>query len=505
MSNLQVERFGNEWHDNVSEAQDYVRLNIDDVEKVNDQWRAISEHVDTGDLDSMPLVEGAKRTLTEEQDASVRSLLEEGLNVPYEDMYEYVKVREARVNEIRTRINDIEHTTSEKQAKLLRQKQLLESIAPSVKGTLEDVTTAEIEKLKTDELEILNEERDKAMAALELATDLFVKTGKEWPLTELADIHYEPAENEIFTIDQFPNEREDTSEQIIERVMRKFESRLNDASVYLALLLKEKPGHIWTGEELGAAIYDDESDEKRNGNRISALISNYRRGKVPIMAEEFGDSLVLQRGKRQLFDARTGKSIPNTIRVVWRLVDLETAINAQIITTLNSERTIRQSYGEWEPTDIVKIQLSQLPSGEYDGKSAVSVVNHEDDRAEQDHDKNGHEKQDWTVEFTSAVHATIEELKAEDLLSAEGATWKSLRIRSQSAKLGTETMRERAFKNKIIKRSEMGEDSSITMSQLIMAAMQNNHPNIFRVSSRRKQAFEIVDQIVAGYLRAHEA
>ena len=37
----------------------------------------------------------------------------------------------------------------------------------------------------------------------------------------------------------------------------------------------------------------------------------------------------------------------------------------------NSERTIRQSYGEWEPADAAKIRLSHLPSGEYDGKSIV--------------------------------------------------------------------------------------------------------------------------------------
>lgn len=36
-----------------------------------------------------------------------------------------------------------------------------------------------------------------------------------------------------------------------------------------------------------------------------------------------------------------------------------------------------------------------------------------------------------------------------------------------------------------------------------MSVMQNSHPNIFRVSSRRKEAFRIVDEIVAGYKRVH--
>lgn len=224
------------------------------------------------------------------------------------------------------------------------------------------------------------------------------------------------------------------------------------------------------------------------------------------MAAEFGDDLVLQRGKRQLFDAKTGKSIPNTIKVVWRLVDFETAVNAQIITTLNSERTIRQSYGEWEPADAAKIRLSHLPSGEYDGKSIVDDPK-SDQGEKTEHDATGvgdtPEKVDWKIDFTASVHATIEELKQAGLLEKDDISWKRLRIISESAQIGTNTMRERAFKNKIIKRSEMSDESVISMSQVIMSVMQNSHPNIFRVSSRRKEAFRIVDEIVAGYKRVH--
>lgn len=506
---MRSKKFNDEWFDGASEAQDYVLLNTDDVQSVNDQWRTITEHIDTGDLDNKALIDSAKQVLTEEQDASIRSLLEEGKNVPYEEVREYLEQCQARVDDLNIRIDEVKNEVSEKQERLLAQRELLEKLAPSVRESLTEVVDAELKKIKSEEIESLRKDLDRENAELELATDLFIKVGKAWPLPELADVHYEPSENEIFTIDQFPNEREETSEQIKERVTRKFESRLTDASTYLSLLLKEKPGHIWTGEELGEAIYDDGSDEKRNSSRISALISNYRHGKVPVMAEEFGQDLVLQRGKRQLFDAKTGKSIPNTIRVVWRLVDFETAVNAQIITTLNSERTVRQSYGEWEPTDPVKIRLVHIPSGEYNGINLVTNVQTEevaDEQLDEPVEKSTSkvEKNNWKNDFQADVHATIEDLKGTGLLEKEEITWKLLRVLSDSTKIGTETMRERAFKNKIIKRSEMSDDSTISISKVVMSVMQNSHPNIFRVSSRRKEAFAIVDEIVAGYLRAHQ-
>lgn len=509
MNKLQAEKFNDEWFDGTSEAQDYVQLNIDDVQSVNDQWRTITEHIDTGDLDNKALIDSAKQVLTEEQDASIRSLLEEGKNVPYEEAREYLEECQARVDALNMRIAEAENEISEKQERLLAQRELLEKLAPSVRDSLTEVVDAELKKIKSEEIETLRKDLERENAELELATDLFIKVGTAWPLPELADVHYEPSENEIFTIDLFPNEREETSEQIKERVTRKFESRLNDASTYLSLLLKEKPGHIWTGEELGETIYDDGSDEKRNSSRISALISNYRHGKVPVMAEEFGQDLVLQRGKRQLFDAKTGKSIPNTIRVVWRLVDFDTAVNAQIITTLNSERTVRQSYGEWEPADPVKIRLAYIPSGEYDGDSIVSNVEddkevNEDTAEPTPEPQSTTERVDWKVGFTTDVHSTLEDLKRSSLLDKEEITWKLLRVLSDSTKIGTETMRDRAFKNKIIKRSEMSDDSTISISKVIMSVMQNSHPNIFRVSSRRKEAFAIVDEIVTGYMRAHQ-
>lgn len=509
MNRLRADKFTDEWFDGASEAQDYVQLNIDDVQSVNNQWQTISEHIDTGDLDNKAMIDSAKQILTEEQDASIRSLLEEGKNVPYEEVREYLQQCQARVDELNKRIVEAENEISEKQEKLIAQRELLERLAPSVRDSLTEVVDAELRKIKSEEIESLHKDLDRENVELELATDLFIKVGKAWPLPELADVHYEPSENEIFTIDQFPNEREETSEQIKERVTRKFDSRLSDASTYLSLLLKEKPGHIWTGEELGEAIYNDDSNEKRNSSRISALISNYRRGKVPVMAEEFGQDLVLQRGRRQLFDARTGKNIPNTIRVVWRLVDFETAVNAQIVTTLNSERTIRQSYGDWEPADAVKIQLMQIPSGEYDGSSIVSNI--EDNKEVDDttieprsEPKSYTEKANWKTGFTADVHSTLEDLKESSLLDKEEITWKLLRVLSDSTKVGTETMRERAFKNKIIKRSEMSDDSTISISKVIMSVMLNTHPNVFRVSSRRKEAFSIVEEIVAGYLQSRK-
>jgi len=510
MNILRTKKFSDEWFEDANEAQGYVQLNIDDIQCVNDQWRAISEHIDAGDLDNKALIDSAKQVLTEEQDASLRSLLEEGKNVPYEEVREFLERCEARVEELRERIAIAQNEVSEKQERLLAQRELLEKLAPSVRESLMEIVDVELKKIKSAEIEDLQRDLDTANAELELATDLFMKAGHAWPLPELADVHYEPSEDEIFTIDQFPNEREATSEQIKDRVTRKFESRLNDASTYLALLLKEKPGHIWTGDELGNAIYDDGSDEKRNSSRISALISNYRRGKVPVMAGEFGEDLVLQRGRRQLFDARTGKNIPNTIRVVWRLVDFETAVNAQTVTTLNSERTIRQSYGEWEPADAIRIRLMHLPSGEYDGASIVAGVEVTEKEAANDLPESTSEpvrtkeKIDWKIGFTTDVHATLEDLKKSSLLEKGEITWKLLRVLSDSTKVGTETMRERAFKNKIIKRSEMSDDSVISISQVIMSVMQNTHPNVFRVSSRRKEAFVIVEEIVAGYLQAHK-
>ena len=81
--NANADRFSDEWYENVGEAQDYVQLNIDDVNHINEQWQKISEHVDMGALDNQPLVDSAKQALTTEQDSSLRSLLEKEKNVPH--------------------------------------------------------------------------------------------------------------------------------------------------------------------------------------------------------------------------------------------------------------------------------------------------------------------------------------------------------------------------------------------------------------------------------------
>ncbi len=209
--NANADRFSDEWYENVGEAQDYVQLNIDDVNHINEQWQKISEHVDMGALDNQPLVDSAKQALTTEQDSSLRSLLEEAKNVPYEDVYEYLKKCQEKVDDLEDQLAQAERVISENQEKILAQRQLIESIAPSVHDALEDVVSVEIEKVKSSELEILREELGQAKVDLEFATELFMRTGKEWPLPELADVHYEPGENEIFTIDEFPNERERTS------------------------------------------------------------------------------------------------------------------------------------------------------------------------------------------------------------------------------------------------------------------------------------------------------
>lgn len=496
-----MKKFSSEWHENISDAQEYVAMNIDDIEKVNHQWNEISQHIEIGDIDNIPMIEAAKATLTEEQDASVRSMLEESTHVPYDEISEYVVVRQARVNELKDRIAEVSNKVSERQKKLIEQQALLETIAPSTREALGKVVELEVAKVKSHEQNGLLEELSQAEAELELAESLFENTGRAWPLPALADVNYEPSEDEIFTIDQFPNERETISENIAEKVTRKFESRLSDASEHLALLLKEKPGHIWTGDELGQAVYNDGSDETRNSGRISALISNYRKGKVPVMANEFGNDLILQRGKRQLFDAKSGKSVPNTIRVVWRLVDIETATNAQVITTLNSERTLRQSYGDWEPAGeaIVKAIISSDVNESLPTPPAQPQTSEEATES-----TTTVEKTDWKVEFTESVHETIEQLKELGIMDEPEVSWKLLRTRFPSSIVGTETARERAFKNKLIRRSEMDDSALVSIEKAILSIVQNCHPNVFRVSSRRKEAIGLVEGIVDGYLRQHQ-
>lgn len=501
-----MKQFDSYWYERTGEAQEYLGLNIDDVEKVNQQWSQITELVDQGDLDNWAMINQVKQNLTEDQDASLRSLLEEGNNIPYEEVIHYQKECEQRVETLRNQIQDLQDSISEQQVKLMRQKEILQSIAPEAASDLDLIADDELKKIKQAEIAVLAIELDKAELDLEFANDLFRRTGRAWPIPSLADVHYEPRENEVFTVDQFPNEREEISERIVEKVTRKFESRLSDASSYLALLLKEKPGHIWRSEELAQAIYDDGGeDANRDSSRISALISNYRHGKVPAMAEVFGSELVLQRGKRQLFDAKTGKSIPRTIKVVWRLVDIETAVNAQIITTLNSERTLRESYGEWEPADVDALRLSGLPSGDYDGKSLVLAEPDEPSKiVEENSVQESRERSDWREDFTNAVHETIESLKDAGVMDNSEISWSLLRSKTDSKMIGTKTAQERAVKVKIIKKSQLGENVVITIPQAIQSILQNNFPNVFRVSSRQKEAQRIVEEIVDGYFRTHE-
>lgn len=491
-----MDRFGSQWRSEVSDAQEYVGLNLAGVEQTNNQWQQVTALKDAGDIDNKPMVDAVKRTLTAEQDESVRSLLEEAENVPYADMPEYITQQEARTAELQAQLEQARQQQSESESRLLEQRQILEKIAPTAKAALDSISRIEVEKIKLAEIESLEASYQQADRDLAAAYELFEKTGQAWPLPRLADVHYEPADDEIFTVDQFPYEREAAGKCIVEGVKRKHESRLSDASAYLALLLKEKPGHIWTSEELGQAIYDDGDDSKRNSARVNALISNYRNGVVPVMAEEIGDELILQRGKRQSFDSKTGKPITRSIRVVWRLVDHDTAIASQPVTTLSSDRTTRHTYAKWElPADIESSPVATQDQTESAAPADESAPSQDDSEVESG-------KPDWREGFTDSAHAIVEALKDLDLMRGS-MSWSHLRMHSSSGVAGTKTARERALKAKIIKKNQMDDTSEIELPQIIMSLMVNTHQDVFRIASRRREATAIIQEIVDGYMRLH--
>lgn len=497
-----AEKYTKQWRSEISDAQDYVGLNIEDIQKINQQWEQVSRLVDEGDVDNKALIDTAKQALTMDQDASLRSLLEEANNIPYEEMVEMTALYEGKVGYLSRRVEEAKHQYDEREIRLLEQRELLESIAPTAKVALDSVARQEIEKLKRAKTNSLEAELLMAQGELDDVIELFEKTGQAWPLPKLADVHYEPSEGEVFTVDQFPHEREKVGECIAKKVERMHESRLSDASTYLALLLKEKPGHIWTASELGESIYEDNDDPQRNDKRVGALISNHRRGAVTIMAEEFGD-LVLQRGKRQVFDAQTSKLVKHSTRVVWRLVDVETAQSSQMVTTMNPERTLRQTYSQWED---IQSTASSFGSTAIDGAVTSESVSEEAVEPEQaeptEDDTETEAKLDWRDEFTAKVHKTVEELKEQDMMG-RAMTWYEINLHAKSRKAGTKTARERAATAKIVGKSHVSDDFELKPSQVIMTTMLNANWDIFRIPSRRREAAAIIDEIVEGYLRSH--
>lgn len=504
------EQFGDSWSKEVREAQEFVNLNNDEIATINDEWDQISQHIEEKDIDNKKLIDTARTTLSEQQDNAVRTLLEVAKDVPYEDMVEYLSYYQDRVNTIRAKLASEALRISDSEAKLRAQRDIIVGIAPSLAKPLESAVESEAAKLKSKILKATEAELVDAEKDLAQATNLFELTGKAWHIPDLVEVNYEPAENEIVTIDRFPDEREGDSHAIAEKIRRTFESRLSDASLYLALLLSDKPGHIWTTGELGEAIYDDHDNAARNETRVSALISNYRGGRSPKMDELFGEDLVLQRGKRAKYDLKTKKRIPHTVKVVYRLVDKDTARKAQTITTLNREENTRQSYGDWEPVEFDEPETlpinNEQPSKQSNEKNTTSAIKAEDeaviDLALSLQDEVSHEA--WVDDFTEKVHAAVEKFKELNLMDSKEISWKILQKKSDSSGIATDTARKRAESRKIIKHSQSGKDATISMSQAILVYLGNSNKDIFDVARRRREAMRIVEEIVDGYFAARE-
>ena len=486
------------------------------IEEINNKWESVGRLVDEGEISNLNLISAVQEGLTIEQGFALRSLLELSENVPYEELASLNIELSRRIQQLKSELAEIDNLTSNEIAKLKAERDLLLQISPELESTLEPILTEEIKKVKATEYE--SKKLDLDLAELELleAEDLLMRSGRAWPLPKLADARHLPQEGERVTIETFPNEHARIIQRVAERVERKFESRLHDASAYIAMLMMEVPGHVWTGEELGHAIYDDNEDPSRNASRVHSLISDFRLGKNDKMGELFAEKdLLLQRGKRVCYDASTGKRIPHSSKIVWRAVDQTTADAAQRLTTITSDRQSKWSIGEWETIREIRMRLDSIPSGNNDGQPIIKVdaplkfrTNEKNtglmDQKTDTLETSPETTSDWRDSFAAEVHEALEKFKEKGLLDEPTVSWKQLRRHLDSTIVATEMSRERAYKHKIIKRSEMSEDSLIDIRQAILVHVQNPFQHILGVTKNRKLAVEIVDEIVSGYYRSQK-
>lgn len=107
---------------------------------------------------------------------------------------------------------------------------------------------------------------------------------------------------------------------------------------------------------------------------------------------------------------------------------------------------------------------------------------------------------EWEHELATAIDEVVKQFEDDGLLDSDTVSMQILRIKTSSAKIGTEECIRKGLSARILKRSEAKRDSELPVFKAVCLVLQDTHQDIFRVSTRRKAALRIAEEKVRKHL-----
>lgn len=516
--------------------------------QIGEQNQLYSELVESGQITVKPIQEVTVDYLTKEQAQTFQSLLEAGATAPYEELALRELQLYAALGGVAAQLLSIEEQQKEETALIRKEEELVAGRIPELAPKLSEIASRLEQKLIAKTKAGLETQRAELESEYEALSRVYEIAGQAWPIprlistkqelpvTETVEPEAPEQPDDLIDVDDFPEEKTSlTKEQVAERVRHRYPDEvLKDASEFVALFLAEEPKYIYTLDELADVLYG--ADEENRKGRVSALISNFELGKIDVIGRALlQQGLVFQRGKRKSYHKSTGKPF-GRCHPVFRAVPIEEADNKERI--VHSEETVDWVNDSWrtvifdpskprmngndtaspeKDTVTAKEEIegtieSQQPAqttqpkdieetSKIDGmplNDSVSITATQSEPTSRQEVKKKPETE-WKVELRKDVSDTIAQFEADGLMTEGKLSRKLVRIKSSSRALGTETMAERAIKNRIISKDESSLDNELPVTTFICMALQNSHPEIFSNRYRRKQAIALIEATVSQY------
>lgn len=445
--------------------------------------------------------------------------------LPYEQLgHEHLRL-EAGLQELNKNVVEATADIDVEKASIRAERDMIIQTLPELEPKLQELSLVLEDVALTAVRKAAVEKRTELEAKAIALQEVFSIAGEAWPIPALINtaekLDVMKDEGEFILIDEFPDEPTDRSiEEITEDVRRNNpEERLLNASELIGLVMAEESGRIYTLDELGFALYGDDSKEDFSGSsRASALISNFERGECGVIGrtlQEYG--LVFQRGLRKQYHkdgVRFGQS-----RAVYRAVTPQRAARLEKI--VHSDELVEYVSDEWhtvlydfeatngtQDVDVTEsaetkpavssiVSTEKMPALPIDTPISFDEVN----TSEEEGPKPESKAKIWRDRLRVAVNTVIEQFSSDELMVDGQVSGIIIGLKTSQGSLISDRTYQRAVARGIIGKQETDFSHELPIHKFIAMAVQNAHPDFFESRRHRKQAMSLIERIVADYFK----
>jgi hypothetical protein len=515
---------------------------MDITPQTNEQWARENEpaftaaHSLANDIEVQntlysELVESGTLTLKQFQDTAAEYLINEQVSTfdklktfseeaPYEELAISDLIISADLAAAALKLSNIEAEIEKETAILDEEQALVSTRIPELAPKLSEIALQIRQRMITNAKDEVEADIARLKAEYDSLVSLYTIAGKPWPLPRLLpsveteeidnDTHTGPVD--IIEVDSFPGKNIEYTKAVVdEKLSRRHpESVERDASEFIALFLAESLKTAYTREELANVLYGEGA--VNGAQRISALISNYRLGKVSIIGNTLSDEgLVLQYGERIKYNRENGRTFGQS-KTIFRAVPIseidkkEGILHADLNMVDTTWNTITPSFSAEDPlipdsitTETIELSQSIIVA---EADDDITEFTQPENIIEQVHPESEEVQLDWTERLLSDVEAAIQHFENDGIMIDGVVTRRLMNTKSSSYIMGTDEMISRGVRNGIVKKSETSPEEPLAIHKFISMSVQNKYADIFGNRSRRKKALIIIEDAVRKHFES---